>query len=154
MKKILVIGGQGMLGRPVVRRLLKEGFEVRVMARQPEKAAAKLPDGVEVVLGDLQDIECIRHVAEDVEVPGVADDHLALEPGEAVSLLEHASTGGGLGGRTLPWLNENLLDNSVERLDSQRRLFGKLFATAAVAAINSAYAGEEELTRELIGLAR
>ena len=44
-----------MLGRPVARRLLKEGFAVRAMARNPELARAALPSDVEVVRGDLVD---------------------------------------------------------------------------------------------------
>ncbi len=43
-----------MLGRPVVRRLVQEGFAVRVMARNPPAAAAVLPAGVECVAGDLE----------------------------------------------------------------------------------------------------
>jgi uncharacterized protein YbjT (DUF2867 family) len=37
-KRILVLGGTGMLGGPVVRRLLADGFDVRVLARDPAKA--------------------------------------------------------------------------------------------------------------------
>lgn len=52
--KILVTGGTGNVGGAVVRELLKRGAEVRVLARkQPE--AGKLPDGVEVAIGDLLD---------------------------------------------------------------------------------------------------
>lgn len=52
--KILVTGGTGNVGGAVARELLKRGAEVRVLARkQPE--AGKLPDGVEVAIGDLLD---------------------------------------------------------------------------------------------------
>jgi len=63
MKKILIIGGHGMLGRPVVRRLIKEEFPVRVMARDTARAAALLPPQTEIVEGDLQNIESIREAA-------------------------------------------------------------------------------------------
>ncbi|PKK83779.1 MAG: hypothetical protein CVT49_07105 [candidate division Zixibacteria bacterium HGW-Zixibacteria-1] len=63
MKKILIIGGHGMLGRPVVRRLLKEGFAVRTMARDKAKAAALLPSETEIVEGDLTNIDSIRRAA-------------------------------------------------------------------------------------------
>ena len=72
----------------------------------------------------------------------------ALQPQEAVSLLEHAS----LGNRTVPWLNEYLLDTSSERLDAQRRLFGRLFAAARPYAVNTAYVSPDALTEELLGL--
>ena len=68
MKKILVIGGHGMLGRPVVRRLIKEEFPVRVMARDKSKAAALLPSEAEIVTGDLQNIESIREAATGADI--------------------------------------------------------------------------------------
>ncbi|MEW5925501.1 MAG: NAD(P)H-binding protein, partial [Candidatus Zixiibacteriota bacterium] len=58
----------GMLGRPVVRRLLKEDFAVRVMARDTTKAAALLPSEVEIVKGDLKDIDSIRHAATGADI--------------------------------------------------------------------------------------
>lgn len=52
--KILVTGGTGNVGGGVVTELLKRGVEVRVLSRkQPEDG--KLPDGVEIALGDLLD---------------------------------------------------------------------------------------------------
>ena len=40
-KQILVIGGTGMLGDSVTRQLREDGFKVRVMARDLEKAQAR-----------------------------------------------------------------------------------------------------------------
>jgi uncharacterized protein YbjT (DUF2867 family) len=51
---ILVAGGTGTLGTPLVRRLSDRGLPVRVLTRDPARAAA-LPGGVEVVTGDLRD---------------------------------------------------------------------------------------------------
>lgn len=67
MKHVLFIGGHGMLGRPVVRRLVKEGFTVRAMARDPAKATALLPKEVEVVKGDLKDKSSVTRAAEGME---------------------------------------------------------------------------------------
>jgi len=50
---ILVIGATGNIGGEVVKQLLEVGAPVRVLARDPAKAAAKLGAGVEVVHGDL-----------------------------------------------------------------------------------------------------
>ncbi|APU16148.1 MULTISPECIES: NAD(P)H-binding protein [Actinoalloteichus] len=50
---ILVIGATGKVGRNVVAQLYQEGVAVRAMTRAPE--AAGLPDGVDVVRGDLAD---------------------------------------------------------------------------------------------------
>jgi uncharacterized protein YbjT (DUF2867 family) len=37
-KKILVLGGTGMLGQPVARRLKEDGCQVRLLVRDVEKA--------------------------------------------------------------------------------------------------------------------
>ncbi len=58
--KILVIGGTGMLGRPVVRRLLKDGFSVRVLVRSIEKARKILPPSAEIVAGDLENVSSLE----------------------------------------------------------------------------------------------
>ena len=55
MNKILVLGGTGMLGGPVARRLKADGFEVRLLARDPEKARAIYGDLFEIVAGDVTD---------------------------------------------------------------------------------------------------
>lgn len=50
---ILVAGGTGVLGRRVVKRLTDRGDAVRVLTRDPRRAA-NLPDAVQVVVGDLR----------------------------------------------------------------------------------------------------
>ncbi|MCI0649475.1 MAG: NmrA family NAD(P)-binding protein [Chloroflexi bacterium] len=49
--KILVTGATGTVGRQVVNQLIQAGHQVRALTRNPTKA--NLPDGVEVVAGDL-----------------------------------------------------------------------------------------------------
>jgi uncharacterized protein YbjT (DUF2867 family) len=71
---ILVIGGTGMLGRPVVRRMVSDGLPVRVMARDPQRAATQLPDGVEIVKGDLHDRASVE-----AAMDGVTCCHVNLE---------------------------------------------------------------------------
>jgi NAD(P)-dependent dehydrogenase (short-subunit alcohol dehydrogenase family) len=55
MTRILVLGGTGLLGRPVVDRLVADGRQVRVLSRDPDRARASLPALVEVVGGDVTD---------------------------------------------------------------------------------------------------
>ena len=55
---ILVTGATGRVGRQVVQQLVKRGADVRVLVRDPAKA--KFPAGVEVVQGDLLDIDALR----------------------------------------------------------------------------------------------
>ena len=52
---ILVIGGTGTLGAHVVQRLRAAGAAVRVMTREPARAAAQRVLGAQVVTGDLTD---------------------------------------------------------------------------------------------------
>ncbi|GAX60438.1 nucleoside-diphosphate-sugar epimerase [Candidatus Scalindua japonica] len=67
-KRILVIGAHGVLGRPVVRRLVKKGFNVRALSRHTSKASAVLPEEVEIVHGDLRDINSLIAAAQNVEI--------------------------------------------------------------------------------------
>src|SRR5262249_19422271 len=51
MKRVLVIGATGNVGRQVVSQLTTTGAQVRAMTRKPD--AARLPPQVEVMRGDL-----------------------------------------------------------------------------------------------------
>src|SRR4051812_20346132 len=62
---ILVTGATGNVGRLVVERLTRAGAAVRAMTRHPE--AATLPEGVEVVRGDLEDPDTLSAALRGVE---------------------------------------------------------------------------------------
>jgi uncharacterized protein YbjT (DUF2867 family) len=55
---ILVTGATGRVGRQVVQQLVKRGADVRVLVRDTSKAS--FPASVEVVQGDLLDIDALR----------------------------------------------------------------------------------------------
>jgi uncharacterized protein YbjT (DUF2867 family) len=55
---ILVTGATGRVGRHVVSQLLKRNASVRALVRDPSKA--DLPAGVDVVQGDMLDIDALR----------------------------------------------------------------------------------------------
>ena len=55
---ILVTGATGSVGRQVVDQLIKRGADVRALVRDPSKA--NFPAGVDVVQGDLLDIDSLR----------------------------------------------------------------------------------------------
>ena len=55
---ILVTGATGRVGRHVVQQLVKRGADLRVLVRDPAKAS--FPARVEVVQGDLLDIDSLR----------------------------------------------------------------------------------------------
>ena len=55
ISRVLVAGGTGRLGTLVVRGLASRGVDVRVMTRDPKRAAHLVGEGVEVVTGDVRD---------------------------------------------------------------------------------------------------
>lgn len=55
---ILVTGATGNVGRNVVQQLVKRGADVRAFVRDPSRAS--FPAGVEVVQGDLLDVDSLR----------------------------------------------------------------------------------------------
>ncbi len=65
MALVLVTGGSGTLGRPLVARLLGAGHDVRVLSRQ---SSPRLPEGATVVRGDLRSGEGLAAAVADVDV--------------------------------------------------------------------------------------
>lgn len=66
METTLVIGGTGNVGGVVVTELVRRGAKVRVLARkQPQEG--KLPDGVEVALGDLLNPHSLQEAMQGVK---------------------------------------------------------------------------------------
>lgn len=55
---ILITGASGTVGRQVVQQLTDRGATVRALVRNPSKTT--FPAGVEVVQGDLLDVEALR----------------------------------------------------------------------------------------------
>lgn len=56
---ILVTGATGTIGRQVVEQLVQRGAQVRAFVRDPAKA--NFPAGVDVVQGDLLDVDSLRN---------------------------------------------------------------------------------------------
>lgn len=73
---ILVIGGTGMLGEPVARRLCADGYQVRVFTRTPDKARAKFGAEYEIVVGNVED-----RLSLDTALKGCQGVHINLEGG-------------------------------------------------------------------------
>lgn len=61
-------GGTGCLGRPLVRKLLGEGFDVRLLVVPGDGGAEEFSEGVEVVNGSLESKEALRRLTQDCEV--------------------------------------------------------------------------------------
>jgi uncharacterized protein YbjT (DUF2867 family) len=67
MAKILVIGGTGMLGRPVTLELIKENFDVRLFTTDEGKARAIFKDSVEYGIGNVSDPVSLRKAMDDCD---------------------------------------------------------------------------------------
>jgi UDP-glucose 4-epimerase len=65
-KRCLVTGATGALGPSVIRVFRGAGYEVRALVRR--RAAADLPDGVEVMEGDIADRAAVETAVRDVDV--------------------------------------------------------------------------------------
>ena len=68
MKKAVIFGGTGFLGRRVVRRLLDQAYVVRVASRHPERARSIFstdPPMLELVRADIAEVASIREAVRD-----------------------------------------------------------------------------------------
>lgn len=59
MHKILVIGGTGMLGKPVATHLADNGFDVTVLSSHPDQAAQAVGSRIRVVGGDVRQTDTL-----------------------------------------------------------------------------------------------
>jgi dihydroflavonol-4-reductase len=66
--RALVTGATGKVGNAVVRALVGRGDEVRVLVRDPDRAAAVLPDGVDLARGDVTDPGSVERAVQGREV--------------------------------------------------------------------------------------
>lgn len=71
---ILIVGGTGMLGEPVARRLSSAGYAVRVLSRRRQSAEAKLGPGFEIVEGDVLDPSALERAMQ-----GCSGVHVSLD---------------------------------------------------------------------------
>lgn len=64
-KRILILGGTGILGKPVAQQLKKDGFLVRVLTRDLEKAQPLFDEEIEIVHGDVTDLPSLENAMRD-----------------------------------------------------------------------------------------
>lgn len=62
MKSIVIIGATGMLGRPVVQAFVDAGWQVRILARNTEKARQLFDSSITVVEGDIKETNTLREL--------------------------------------------------------------------------------------------
>jgi len=75
---ILVIGATGTVGAPVARQLREHGYHVRLLVRDPKRAAAQLGSGFEYIQGGVEDQEVVKQA-----LRGCTGAHLSLQAGSS-----------------------------------------------------------------------
>jgi nucleoside-diphosphate-sugar epimerase len=66
--KVLVTGATGLIGNAVAKQLAAKGTHVRALVRDPARAKKLLPEGVELVSGDITDESSVRDAVRGTEV--------------------------------------------------------------------------------------
>jgi NADH dehydrogenase len=87
---VLVVGGTGLLGAPVVRRLREAGHRVRLLVRDPARARARLGASIEYAPGDVEDAGAVERA-----LAGCDAVHVSLRAGHAPGepeRVEHQGT--------------------------------------------------------------
>lgn len=89
--KILVTGATGLVGVNLVRRLCKDGYEVRVLIRKNSNRKGFAGIRVEEAIGDVTDYESVKRAMKGVKqvyhVAGVVDmSHFFIKEMEAVNI--------------------------------------------------------------------
>ena len=85
---ILVTGATGNVGRQVVEQLVKRGADVRALVRDPAKA--NFPASVNVVKGDLLDVDRLRSAFSGVSTLFLLNAVVAEEFTQALTALNLA----------------------------------------------------------------
>lgn len=67
MDKISIIGGTGKVGRFIATKAIQNGYQVRMLVRNPDKVTYS-NDNVEVIQGDAKDINSIRLLLKDCSI--------------------------------------------------------------------------------------
>ena len=75
MKRAMVTGGGGFLGKAIVKKLLKKGCSVKSFSRNNYSELAKL--GVDQVQGDLQNFNQVKNACNNCDIVF----HVAAKPG-------------------------------------------------------------------------
>lgn len=95
MRRVLLTGGCGFIGRHVASELTAHGYDVRILDSLVEQVhgpdTPPVPIGTEFVLGDVRDRGVVERALADVD--GVI--HLAAEVGVGQSMYEIARYVGG-----------------------------------------------------------
>ena len=65
--KILIIGASRGIGKALMEEALKDGHEVRVLARHPDRIEST-DSRLDLVQGDVRDLQSVKEAAQDMEI--------------------------------------------------------------------------------------
>lgn len=82
MKKILVIGASGFVGRKIAQALIADGCAVRCSARDPSRVQDLAESGCEIVQGDISDLASMQHALESVHAAYISIHTLSPQHGD------------------------------------------------------------------------
>jgi len=89
--KILVAGGTGAIGRPLIAELLAKGHTPFALTRSPEKAQALVDQGVEPAIADVFDADAVKAVVRRARPEVVIEQLTALPRTYTRELLNAAA---------------------------------------------------------------
>jgi uncharacterized protein YbjT (DUF2867 family) len=87
---ILVIGATGTVGAPVARHLREDGYHVRLLVRDPTRAAAQFGSGFEYIQGSVEERDTVKQA-----LSGCTGVHISLQAGSHpadIERVEHLGT--------------------------------------------------------------
>ncbi|MEX8548971.1 MAG: SDR family oxidoreductase [Mucilaginibacter sp.] len=85
MKKILVIGASGFVGKNLAQQLLADGYTVRCLARNPSKVQFLADAGCEIVQGDISDLASIQNAVKSVDAVYISVHTISAQPANTES---------------------------------------------------------------------
>jgi uncharacterized protein YbjT (DUF2867 family) len=91
---ILITGGTGTSGQPIVQALLDRGERVRALSRDPEKAAKTLGDDIEIARGDFSDPASLEAAMEGVDRAMLIVASLPDQPAMESAFIDAAKRAG------------------------------------------------------------
>ena len=95
MRKVLVIGASGFIGKQLTKALLVDGYAARCLARNPARVQDLAIAGCEVIQGDISDLPSVQLAVNSVEAVYISIHTLSPQPSSGANprFMEVEKTG-------------------------------------------------------------